>query len=610
MRDRGLARACTLLTVSWLAFAGLARADMDIDIRGVNDELRNNVLAYLSLVRYKDRALDAATIERLQGRVEREVKDALRPFGYYTPTVKSEITERQRASWHAVIDIDPGPPVLMESVDVRVTGPGAADPRFRRIVEHPLLAPGERLRHAAYEQMKNELQRTAGTYGYLDARFTRSELRVDLERSRASAALVMETGERYAFGATTIEETTIDQKLVRRYMRYHEGEPFDATEVLRTQFALDDSQYFSTVEVLPGEPDHTRRTVPMTIRAQPNRHDRYSFSGGYGTDTGPRGTVQWDRRWLGPGGDRITTQFEASQILLLLQSFYIIPIGDPATEKFAVGATADYGTPADLIYKDLAAGPALTRVIGRFQYVFSLMPTHASTYDGNVTRIQNLLIPTVTMGSVPRGYLGEPLFQQGFVAQLRAGTSLTHDQCTPSALCSSGSAKFLQLHVQAQRTIQIASGWHLWLRAEAGATLVSNLNELPGALRFFAGGEGSVRGFAFDDLSPVIPKLNPDGTPNYKILLKVGGRDVLTGTTELERDLPRNLGIAVFTDAGNAFDVFGHSPNPAYPHFLEYSAGIGLRWRVPVVTVGIDIAQPLSRPGEGPKFDIYFGPKL
>ena len=436
MRAWGLSRGRALLTVLCLAFAALAHADIDIDIRGVNDELRNNVLAYLSLVRYKDRALDAATIERLQGRVELEVKDALRPFGYYTPVVKSEITERQRASWHAVIDIDPGPPVLMESVDVRVTGPGTADPRFRRIVDHPLLAPGERLRHAAYEQMKTDLQRTAGTYGYLDARFTGSELRVDLARSRASAILVLETGVRYSFGATTVEENTIDQKLVRRYMRYRDGEPFDATEVLRTQFALDDSQYFSTVEVLPGEPDRTHHTVPMTIRAQPNRHDRYSFSGGYGTDTGPRGTVQWDRRWLGPGGDRITTQFEASEILLLLQSFYTIPIGDPATEKFAVGATADYGTPGDLIYKDLAAGPALTRVIGRFQYVFSLMPTHASTYDGNTTRIQNLLIPTVTMGSVPRGYLGEPLFQQGFVAQLRAGTSIT-----------GSSDKFLQLHV-------------------------------------------------------------------------------------------------------------------------------------------------------------------
>ena len=84
--------------------------------------------------------------------------------------------------------------------------------------------------------------------------------------------------------------------------------------------------------------------------------------------------------------------------------------------------------------------------------------------------------------------------------------------------------------------------------------------------------------------------------------IKVGGRHLLTGTVELVRDLPRNLGLAVFTDAGNAFDHFGDP--------LEYSAGIGIRLRLPVVTMGIDIAQPLSEPGTSPRFHINFSPKL
>ena len=92
--------------------------------------------------------------------------------------------------------------------------------------------------------------------------------------------------------------------------------------------------------------------------------------------------------------------------------------------------------------------------------------------------------------------------------------------------------------------------------------------------------------------------------------VKVGGRHVITGTVEIVRDLPRNLGVSVFSDVGNAFDVFGHSPNPAYPHFMEYSVGVGVRWRLPVVTFGIDVAEPISRPGAGPRFDINFSPKL
>jgi translocation and assembly module TamA len=77
---------------------------------------------------------------------------------------------------------------------------------------------------------------------------------------------------------------------------------------------------------------------------------------------------------------------------------------------------------------------------------------------------------------------------------------------------------------------------------------------------------------------------------------------VFTGTVEVERDLPRSFGVAVFADYGNAFDHFGDQ--------LEYAAGVGMRYRLPVLTVGIDIAQPLSRPGAGPRLNINFSTKL
>jgi len=83
--------------------------------------------------------------------------------------------------------------------------------------------------------------------------------------------------------------------------------------------------------------------------------------------------------------------------------------------------------------------------------------------------------------------------------------------------------------------------------------------------------------------------------------IKVGGKDLVTGTVEVIRDLPRNLGIATFVDYGNAFNGFGPQ--------LEYSVGIGLRVRLPVLTLGIDIAQPLSV-NAGPRLHINFSPKL
>jgi translocation and assembly module TamA len=151
--------------------------------------------------------------------------------------------------------------------------------------------------------------------------------------------------------------------------------------------------------------------------------------------------------------------------------------------------------------------------------------------------------------------------------------------------------------------------WHLLLRTELGAGTVRDIENLPGQYRFFAGGDRSVRGFAYDELSPVAvskPTLSPTGALVPGQAAKVGGRDLVTATAEIERDLPRNLGLALFFDGGNAID---HFTDP-----LAYSVGIGFRWRLPVVTVGIDVAQALRAPGynrlPGPRLHLNISPKL
>jgi len=254
------------LAIAFALCAPLARANIEIEVKGVDEALRNNVLAYLSFDRYrKSEALSPDTIERLHNRVEREVAAALKPFGYYEPKTKSDLEDLGNGNWRVTVNIEPGQPVLMDRVDVRVTGPGASDTLFTRVLANPPLRPGKRLDHAAYEKIKGDLQRTAANYGYLDAKMTKNDLLVDAPNHKADALLEIETGNRYRFGTTTIEQDVIRDPLVRRYMRYEQEEPFDMTELLRTQFALDDSQYFSTVEVLPGEPDRETAWCPSAF---------------------------------------------------------------------------------------------------------------------------------------------------------------------------------------------------------------------------------------------------------------------------------------------------------------------------------------------------------
>src|SRR5882757_2349684 len=233
------------LILMCLIASPLVRANVTVEIHGVEDELRTNVLAYLSFERYKKSTdLSADTIERMHDRVEREVQSPLRPFGYYEPKVHSDINDVGRGDWKVTVDIEPGPPVLLDLIDVQVHGAGEKDALFTRITDNLPIHRGDRLSHATYDTLKADLQRTAATYGYLDAKLTRNELIVDPQGHKASISLEMQTGERYRFGATTIEQRAVNDALVRRYLRYRQDEPFDLTEILRTQFALDDAQYF------------------------------------------------------------------------------------------------------------------------------------------------------------------------------------------------------------------------------------------------------------------------------------------------------------------------------------------------------------------------------
>jgi translocation and assembly module TamA len=580
-------RRLPLLAVLLLGLGQLpARADIKVEVAGVDGDARRNVLTYLSVERYRERKdVDEDTMRRLFNRVDGEVRNALRPFGFYEPKVTADYRAVGK-DWQVGIAIEPGEPVRIRELTIEIEGPGAGDPAFNGIRSQSLLRIGSRLHHGSYEQVKGEMTRTAAAYGYLAARLSRSEMVVDVAQHSATVDLRLDTGERYKFGRIDIEQTAIRPELMRRFLRFREGDAYSANEILRTQFALDDSLYFSRVDVEPGTPDAETLTVPVRITASKSRPS-LQLGAGYGTDTGVRGTATWTDTRINDRGHRLRFDIKASTSTRRIDSRYDIPIGDPALERLSLEFINRFEELGGLDTNEITLRPSVTRMAGRFQTVTSLSATRTTTDDGGDKFASHMLVPGIAFASVPQDYLGEALFTRGFYAEVIG-----------SQRALGSDADFVRGLVQMERTFDLNYQWHLLLRGEAGATLVDNFSEVPGIYRFFAGGDRSVRGFAYQSLSPRELVTNSDGTTELK---PVGGRHLLVGSAEIVRDLPWNLAVATFIDIGNAFNNF-HDP-------VEYSAGVGVRYRLPGISIGLDVAKPLST-GLGPRLHLNITPKL
>ena len=578
--------------VAWFAQLGIvaslglampALAEIDIDIPDVQKPIDANIRAFLSLSRYAERKdVTPETMSRLQRRIVSETRKALEPLGYYEPEVEYKV-EQEKERWKVTILVKTGRPVRLSEVTISATGPGRDEAAIQDVIDAHELKPGLRLNHGAYEQLKGALVRAAKNDGYLDAHLTKNDLVIDRTERRATVAIEIETGERYHYGEIKIEQAVINDDAMQRMLRMKQGDPYTLDSLLRTQYVLDDSLYFSIVDVDSGDPDRQNRTVPVTITARPNRRNSYAASVGYATDTRERGKLTWDNRRVNAKGHRFKFELTGSSVLKEISARYAIPVMDVALEKVEFTTAAKEEELAATLSQRVEGGVGLTQVQGTWQRVLSVTLSNETTTlpsdtDPNLkTRsTQFLVIPAISYSTLPSYIIGGKPRPYNIYAEVRG---------SPRSFGSD--ASFVQFRGQAERLYTLSPLWGLRLRGEVGITWTDNFDELPASQRFFAGGDRSVRGFGLNDLSP------KDDLGN-----RIGGQYLVTGTIEAERRLPRNFGLAMFYDIGNAFDEIKHPD-------LEYSVGVGVRWHIAVASVGVDVAQGLSESGLTPRLHLY-----
>lgn len=544
--------------------------------------LQDNVLAHLDINRFNGQPAPKETeLEWLHGGAERQIQEALQPFGYYETTVDSHL-DRTAGGWEARYRVKPGRPLPLAFVDVRLLGEAAQDPVFQNLVDKQPLVKGHLLDQPKYEQFKQNLEALATERGYFDARFVEHAIQIDLQAYEASITLHYDTGKRYRFGDISFKQTILAPELLHRYPRFKPSDPYDANELLKLQGDLGGSNYFSQVRI-NASPDVKTVAVPVEVELEPNKRHKYSAGLGYGTDTGPRGKLKIENRWLNAQGHHYDAELQFSPIKSYIGAKYMIPGRDPVTEEYALTASYTHQNYEEQNYDRIALGGSYQKEQGKWLKIYNLDLQYEDYQIGNEPPSSSfLIIPGLNWTWVDaddRMFTSRGL-KFGF--ELRgASTALLSD------------INFVQGLVHLKGIYAFNEDNRFIIRGDIGVTAIrEDFEKLPASLRFFTGGDASVRGYAFNTIGPT------DAENNV-----VGGKNLVVASLEYERRVWNNWGIALFADTGDAFN--GAAPD------LKTGAGIGLRWRSPIGPVRIDFATGLNRPpGDAFRFSFSLGPDL
>jgi translocation and assembly module TamA len=584
-----LAAAVLALALPLAPAAARAAEKVEVRVEGLRGELKKNALANIDLEELrKDKSLDEGRIRRLYAQGPEEIEDALQPFGYYHAAVRSSL-DHQNGTWVATFKVDAGPPLKVGTVDFQVLGPGAADPGFTGLRASFPLHAGDTLVQPAYQGGKQALEGYAAAHGYLDAKYTASEIRVDLGRYTSDVVLHFETGPRYLFGPVNFHQNFLHPNLLKGYVEFKQGEPLDADKLLKLQNALSSASYFQRVEVVPRRDRAQGLEVPIEVNLTAAKRQRWTAGLGYGTDTGPRVSAGLDVRRVNSRGHRADVQVRVSDIEKSFQTDYYVPGAYPRTDllTYKLGY-ADLDTQTSKS-RSFVVGPGYSRSLGRWRESFGLDFTRTTFTVGTDAGISHLLTPTASWNRVFADDRIYPSHGERVQLDLAAAERSVLSNATFGS--AHASAKFIQSF--GGRPTFGGRRFRFLTRAELGylATSTSDFHKLPPTERFFAGGDQSVRGYSYQGIG--LRDVNGH---------VIGGTRLAVASVEVEYRFLQKWGLATFYDAGSASDRLLHD--------LRAGTGVGVRWLSPIGMIRLDAAVAIDEPGHPKRLHFSIGPDL
>lgn len=547
-----------------------------VTIQGAGEDLEQNLRAYLPSLRSLKCESPAERIEPYISSAQPKLTKGAEAMGYFS--AKFEMTSaRQNNCWVFNVVVEAGSTVKVAKSNIQITGEGAKLEDFSTLANNPPYVDNEVLVTQKYEDFKTNLTRTASRLGYFDAEFVERQIQVNIDTQQAVVNLHFETGKRYQFGQVNVEQDILDQKTLNRYVRVQPGKDYNSDELLRQQRLLENSGYYSDVQISSSYQNIENNKVPVEIKALRNK--RYAYTGKLAFESEDGFTIEggMNARWVNSKGHKFDTALLYTQSGYLKTGFkYIVPLWEPEHEY--AGVDVSWISSKDSIDFD---GIPLTTYLDQLKLEFNY--NRRTDNDWQQTAFISffeekfrLVIDGDTL----------PDTTQLTLLGLRASKTKSTDALFPEkGWRASGEIKGSHKSVLSDETLMQArlDGKYLHsfenqskaiARGALGSTWVDQDSLMPKSLGFTTGGQDSVRGFNSNTLG----ELDEYGEVT-------GAKHLIVSSLEYEYPVTEKISAAVFADAGSAFDDWND-------YELNVGAGVGVRYKSPLGPVRLDLAVP------------------
>jgi translocation and assembly module TamA len=579
------------------------RLDIDApsDVRGLLKE-------YLDLSRYQNAPqgdeVTSLEIDRLMSAAPAQVRSLLQTEGYFSPQVKvsrdgssapdptvpaasgaSAPANGKRAGDLPLLklQVDPGPQTRVSQFDFNAQGPLqqlalAGDLQARVLMAQVRnewkLPPDFAFTQSDWTSAKNVALAKLRADGYPSATWGKTSATVDEATRTAVLELTADSGDLYRIGPLEIEGLEhFGESAVRNLWTAQLGEPYRESDLMDFQERVQRAGLFEGASVaLDSNPD-TSQAAPVQVRVRELMLQQATFGVGVSADTGPRLSGEYIHRqpfgfeWIAKntlelGGKRKFWSGELTSYPL------------EGLHRHLISANVERLDTVDEVRDSSVVRVGVSQDLPRTERLAFVEFTHAQLEAGSDTGTvtSNSDAISANLNWIYRDLDSVLLPTKGntLATQTALGYALSRKDDTGT----DANGPFARLYARYTRYEPLGAAWYGTVRVEAGQILAADSVGIPDTLLFRAGGEDSVRGYAYRSLGPTV-----DGA-------LLSGRALLTGSVEVARPISArypSVWWAAFVDAGNAADNW-RDMDPV----LGY--GLGLRWRSPVGPLRLDMA--------------------